>query len=542
MADALVTGEPLELLGLASAFLSATGLRARSAFDQGEDDPLPPQDELVQAFSQVPRLESAALLLAVAGLTGDRLLRARVDRDVAVRGHVLPHWLAELDRARAADRVVELAHVLGDGESLVLGVALAGGAELAVSVYIDHNLGTVAKDALVVPGALSDLIGLMQDTADDPDLTLVDVDPADARARATEAIEHGARLFPPLETDTWPACRPLVEWALALLPAGGRGYQRPEWNAADRQTLAARVLASPFAADLRDAAQRDLLDDVLWFGTDYGPGDPLRWSPAAVEMLLADWIPRKIVADARHLAKAPDVLRALIRFSHAERGIRPELTVQTLAAVDELAPEYQETIRSPRLQGPEALLAAMGVLDPAEHLAGLAREALGRAVGGMAALDELDVEPLPDEPFAWGRVAADVRGRVGEVVELTDGCCDALLDVEHRTAARRLLAAAVEGDPNIFRRGRADTVAAATCWLVVGANGRPGRPPIMLKELMAHFGLTGSPSQRGTALLRAIGLGPHDPAGTVLGSARYLTAGRRQQLIAERDELSHLGR
>jgi hypothetical protein len=56
------------------------------------------------------------------------------------------------------------------------------------------------------------------------------------------------------------------------------------------------------------------------------------------------------------------VLRAFIRFCHRERGIRAELTTQTLAAVDEYEPGYQKLIRSPRPQGPAALLAAMGPL------------------------------------------------------------------------------------------------------------------------------------------------------------------------------------
>ena len=38
------------------------------------------------------------------------------------------------------------------------------------------------------------------------------------------------------------------------------------------------------------------------------------------------------------------------------------MTDETLAAVDEWEPEYQRVIRSPRPQGPMALLAAMGVL------------------------------------------------------------------------------------------------------------------------------------------------------------------------------------
>jgi hypothetical protein len=83
-----------------------------------------------------------------------------------------------------------------------------------------------------------------------------------------------------------------------------------------------------------------------------------------VEILLVDWIPRKIVAEADYLAKAPDLLRAFIRFCHCERGIRAELTAQTLGAVDEHEPSYQKLIRSPRPSGPAALLAAMGLDVP----------------------------------------------------------------------------------------------------------------------------------------------------------------------------------
>jgi len=333
VAEALGTGQPFALLSLASSFLALSDPRADTSL--AGDDGVPPREELVQAVAEVPRREASALLAAVAGLTGDRLLRARVGREITARGHALPSWLVELDHARAVDQAFEFTHVLRDGENLAVGIVLPDASELAVSVYVDHNLGTVARDALVVPGALSGLVQLMQDTDDDPDLALLEIAPADARARATQAIDDGALLVPPLESDTWPANRPLVEWALSLLPSGGESYRRPVWTEADRQVLAARVLASPFAADLRDADQAELLDDLLWFGTDQGPGDPLRWSPVAVEMVLVDWLPRKVIADADHLAKAPDVLRALIRFSHAERDIRPELTAETLAAVDE---------------------------------------------------------------------------------------------------------------------------------------------------------------------------------------------------------------
>jgi uncharacterized protein DUF6398 len=535
---ALATGQPLDLLALTSGFLAATDPRERLPFGPPDEPSLPPREEIVETFFGFPVPETSALLTAIAGLTGDDVLRARARREVAVRAHVLPRWLADLARARPHDRAVEMADVLGDGESLVLGVVLPGGHELSLAVRVDHNLGSPAVDGFVVPGALPDLVQLLRSDADDPDVTLTEIHPADARARITEAIEHGAMLFPPLETGTWPACRALVEWAAGLLPAGGRGYERPEWSQADRQAVAERVLASPFAAGLDDPDSRDLLDTLLSYGTDYGPGDPLHWSPAAVEILLVDWIPRKIVADVAYLAKAPAVLRGLIRFSHAERGIRPGLTDETLAAVDELEPDYQVTIRSPRLQGPEALLAAAGVLDPEEYLDAVELDELRRAVGGEQALDELDDASLPDEPFAHARVPADVRDRVAEVRELVDRCCDALLDVEHRTAARRLLAAVAAGDPAVFRRrGRPETAAAAICWLVAKANRSLSPDGLPARELLGWFGV-GSASQRSAPMLAAIGVDPHQPGERELESPAYLTAARRRRLIADRDRLT----
>jgi hypothetical protein len=545
ISDALATGEPLRLLTIASALLSA--LSERPSLSR-RDEPSPSRDDILQSFFEVPLLETSALLAAVAGLSGDDVLGRRVRREITGRAHVLPHWLVAMDEAQPVNWGFEMKHVLGDGENVVVGVLLPGGHELCVAVYIDHNLGTLVKDAYVVPGSLSELIELMRTTADDPDTTLTELDPADARARITEALELAAITVPAFETDTWPACRPLVEWAVALLPPGGTGYVRPEWTDGDKQALADRFFSSPFGAGLDDDDRRGLLDSLLWFGTDYGPGDPLRWSPVAVEILLADWIPRKIVADVPYLAQAPELLRAWIRFSHAERGIRAELTAETLAAVDELEPEYQATIRSPRPQGPAALLAAIGAVDPdgpwadigsdVPDFVGIMHARLFPTVGGPEALDALDVVPLPDEDFDWSRVPEDVHGRVREVLALVDRACDELLDVELRTAARRLLARAAARDPQAVARGKAETTAAAICWIAAKANDVFADDALTVKALLDWFGVgANTPSQRGKTLLRALGSDPGDIAyGPLdLGSPDYLTAARRAQLITARD-------
>ncbi|SNR31140.1 DUF6398 domain-containing protein [Blastococcus mobilis] len=547
VAAALDSGSPLPLLGLASSMLAM--FEPRPSFGRPAEPSPPDREELIDSFFAVDLRETSALLAALAGLSGDDPLRQRVRREVSTRGHVLPRWLLGLDQAQPVEPVVRIRDVLGDAEDIVFAVRLPGGFELSVVTLVDHNMGTLVKDSFTVPGALDDLVPTLRDTIEDPDVTLTDLDPADARAMLTEAIDLGAITFPPIETESWPASRPFVRWALGLFPSGGTGWSRPDWPDDARAALVKRFLASPFGAGLDDADHRGLLDDLLWFGTGYGPGDPLRWSPASVEILLADWIPRKIVADVDYLAKAPDLLRAFIRFAHTERGIRAELTTETLGAVDFWEPEYQQTIRSPRPQGPQALLAAIGALDPDDVLArqhgatagldGMALESLHRAVGGPEALARLDTEALPDEPFDRQQVPGDVREPVAEVLVLVDRCCEELFDVELRTAARRLLARLAVAEPGIFAgRHRADMLAAAVCWIAGHANRAFDRGTPTVKDLMACVGVrASSPSQRAKPLLRALGIDPDLWAyrESPLGSPEYLTAGRRAEIIAARD-------
>jgi hypothetical protein len=268
-----------------------------------------------------------------------------------------------------------------------------------------------------------------------------------------------------------------------------------------------------------------------------------------VEILLDDWIPRKIVAPADYLAKAPDLLRAFVRFAHAETGLRSELTEETLAAIDDWEPQYQQTIRSPRPQGQNALLAALGIdtrnmtdvsIDPEEPesfewsmLGWLASD-----VGDQAQLDRLDDNPLPDEPFRWEGIPDDVAARVREVLALTDRCCEEMLDFEYRTACRRVLARVASQGPEVFRRkGRAETAAAALVWTVGKANDLFERRTrgMQVSDLMNHFGLgQSSVAQRAATMLRAGGF--HDDTYIVrLGSPDYLVAARRRRIIKMRD-------
>lgn len=555
----LGSGDPLSLLAELSGLLAVVDPRRQSPMQRAlSDQPAdaPSLAELIRTFVDVDRLETSALLAAATQLAPDEQTRAHARRQLAGRRHMLPQWLRELDRAEA-HRCDVMSHVLGDGDEVTVGVRLSDGHELTALVYIDHNLGVVAKDGFVVSEPLEKLIGFVREHGQAPADTRIDaLGPADARARISEAIEHGAMMYPPFESDTWPAARPLVEWIVRLLPEGGSGYQRPAWDDKAQRRLTDAFFSSEFGLVLDDPDHRSLFESILWYGTDYGPGDPLHWSPVAVEILLLDWIPRKIVAPARELAQAPEVLRAFVRYAHAQREIPAALTAETLEAVDAHEPEYQELIRSPRPQGPMALLASIGAVDPEGpwelpeeeefDLSEYMLEVLRAEVGGEKTLASLNTDPLPDEDFNWAGIAEDVHARVSEVLSLCDRCCDEMLSGEYRTACRRYLALVAGGDPGVFRRrGSAQTAAAAVVWTIGTANElfHPGRGSMRVKDLLPHFGITqGGVSQRAATLMKASRLrdaNDHASAWDIkLGTPDLLVCSRRRRIIEQRDRYS----
>ena len=129
---------------------------------------------------------------------------------------------------------------------------------------------------------------------------------------------------------------------LSLLPEGGRDDVLRNLSADELDEIADRFLAT--GAPWSDDDLRPLLDEVLAAGSANGIGDPLVWSPRNVRRLLD---PRLLLLtpETPHLDRTPDLLRDLIRYGHAERGIRPELTDEALAAVDASAGAFLEAVR-----------------------------------------------------------------------------------------------------------------------------------------------------------------------------------------------------
>ena len=522
---------PLAFLEHVSGLVAVTEPRPSFGPDDGPKVSLA---ELVESFVGIDLAETTAALAVIATLTTDEVEAARIRRTVSGRRQPLPPWLKDIDRARAT-RVDEMREVMRDGENYIVEVDLPGGHVMCACIYVDNNIGRIVKDAFLIPESLDTYRAYAAEAMEGPDQTLAPIDGALARAIVERAIKVGAITVPPPESETWPLVRPLVRWVVSLLPGGGEVPEPHEWSDAELAELTEAFLGSRQGAAYDDEEHRSLLEDLLWFGVSQGTGDPLRWSPVNVEVLLVDWYPRKVVAEPALLAKLPNLLRAFVEFCHRRTGLRRELTAETLQSIDRWEPEYQRLIRTTRPQGAEAL--ARLLLDAGDGDWSPTLD-LEETVGGRSALLTLSVEPLPDEEFEWAGIPADIRDKVAEILVLCDANADRFLDVEHRTANRRLLSRLAVADPGFFRgRAAARTSAAAICWMIAHANDSLSPHDLTAAELLAPFGVT-SASQRANRFRQSLGLPEHLPGDPMaLEAADLLVSARRAEIIEERDLL-----
>src|SRR3984893_13951402 len=122
----LASDHPVDLLCGASQLVEVVSERPLDKL-AGQDLPPPSKGELVALFLDVDLPESTALLSALAPLLGDELLGARIRRELALRDHHLPPWVA-FDQIEVT-AAWGMTHVLGDGENVMIGARWATGHE-----------------------------------------------------------------------------------------------------------------------------------------------------------------------------------------------------------------------------------------------------------------------------------------------------------------------------------------------------------------------------------------------------------------------------
>jgi hypothetical protein len=426
---------------------------------------------------------------AMATLLPDRAVVRRLRSQALPSG--APAWASTMDAIEITGTFVQT-EPLGDGENMWVCVRWPDGSDATAIMFVDHNMGTLLKDAFLIPAGADEVMATMHDVSADV-IDLAPIDPAELRACVVWSIERGDRTVPVIETETWPMCRPLVEWIVGHLPAGGRGWEFPEWAQAKREELIDDFVASPFAKRCPLPTDRvaSIVDHFIWHGCEFGSGDPLRWSPVVVELVLADWFPRKIYGLTKAEVDAvPAILEQFVSYAHDRRGIDAQATNETLSAIvvweddffeamvdqapkGSFATSLTRTAIGPNPDDPadnapdgDALLrAVLGDQSSGDYMDSVTNELEQRViqlVGGRNAYDTLDDEPLGDVAFDWSVVPADMAELTRDTLELLDRWSIEHFDAEVRSIARVTLAAVVMNDRSMFKRSaRTDVLAAA---------------------------------------------------------------------------------
>jgi hypothetical protein len=265
-----------------------------------------------------------------------------------------PIWSRSIGRPTLVDAWISTDE-LDDQSNVLAAFAYEHRPPHAINLIIDANFGGLIRGAFV---------------ADDPDkvrrewtqVSGLPIRPLDEQALA-DLIGRGIEMFdvyvdPPVSEEA-DELMPLLRARLRLLPAP-RPIEPPETTDEEREALVDAFAASPDAAGRGAVAGGPAADLARWFvdfACDYGAGDPLRWSPIAVEILLGDWLPRKASLDQAEIDVLPEVLRRFVRFSAHRKGLSDDLIAETLEAVDRFAPDFVGGMADDERAGPAKQLA-----------------------------------------------------------------------------------------------------------------------------------------------------------------------------------------
>jgi hypothetical protein len=343
-----VTGELTEELRVAAAASKPGRLLATTSMllsiAEGGSDPSTSTTTLVRGLCAWNRPECSAGALAVATLIGEGGLVREVRRDAADRGFLLPRWLVALHRAEPAARAVELTTEFRSVDELVVGVTVPGGHCLTALVDVDNEAGFRVVDGGVSDRPLDAVVSAVLEGST-ADLRVQDIAPADARARLAYALRDPDLDVLSGRSTPWSQVRPLVRWLVSRLPDGGDAAVHRVGDDIDLDDAVDEFLASPWGRPWVRGSLPELVEAVLGDGLGNGLGDPLLWAPHHVGRLL-DPDGSALDHDLLDTGRAPELLRDVIRYGHAERGLRAELTDDALAAVDRCAGRYLAAVRA----------------------------------------------------------------------------------------------------------------------------------------------------------------------------------------------------
>jgi hypothetical protein len=312
--------------------------------------------------------EAALMVLRALGAVAPEPYGTRARREadrLAVAGVPERRWAEAMGTDNPTVAWLSYDPIDDDGVNVMVGFDGPHG-PTAVGVYVDHNLGGMAKDAFAVPAAMDEVLAKLRhghDDLDEPRYREISLEEAGLRWR--QAFEVTDMYLDPPCSEDLEHLRALVMARLAELPTGGEVPAPEGLSEEARDRLVQDFLESDETIGLwpvddehddRDTVEQ-LADNVLTFSLDYVVGTPLRFSPVMVEFFCLDWAPRKIAMDGDAFTLLPDVLAAWIRFVGRRRVISEVSIKQAVDAAYEYAPEMIELSQEPEVWGPAKTMA-----------------------------------------------------------------------------------------------------------------------------------------------------------------------------------------
>lgn len=329
-------------------------------------------EEVLERLPDTRSADALALAIAMSTMLDEpwaTMAREAADR-LRAAGIQEPAWAGRIGAARFV-AAWSWTDDLGDQDIIVASFQHDGYPPHAFSLMADHNFNGLFRQA---------------DATSDPDLvrevwfqsTGVPLRPMtalDLAGRWANGIEWFWRYLDPPVYEGVAELMPLLMTRARCLPVPEPQPELEPMSEAERDAWFERFAGSAAGRTAGldpdpDGLDRSVVEWLLEFREYHGEGDVLRWSPIVLEICLLDWLPRKVTLDKEEIDRLPDVLRAVIRFAAAERGLADEFRDETLEAIDLFEPDFREAMADENAGGPAKRIAAamaqegVDVLDP----------------------------------------------------------------------------------------------------------------------------------------------------------------------------------
>ena len=351
--DATTIETALEAELMASALL---GSWWPSPLELGADDPdLEIGGPLVAEIERCGGPGALAALIAIGEVSDGELgldARERAERLRAADVRA-PRWAGAISECEVLRTAVLRDETYDDGITIFVECVHAGEQPHAVGVYIDHNLGVIAKDILLAD-SIDEVAEIVSSNPDAGEGLMIDpIDPAEACARLNAALDLTDMTLMAPVGEEYASLRALARLRADELPYATIDVEPPEVAPKERKRLLSEFLASPDGAGFQpDGDEAYAVSLAIDFCADYVDGRPLRWSPVTVELFMTGWLPRKVLAERSELEAVPAALAAWVRFAGRKRAIPAWAITETVEAIAPWTEEMLDRSNDPHAAGP----------------------------------------------------------------------------------------------------------------------------------------------------------------------------------------------